>query len=437
MMELEETLRPARAVHVERVVFSGRDNVLCAIQALQQNWMRSLLTMTGIVIGVLAIVTLVAILKGVKTEVARQVEGLGANLVIVVPGKLNVDGQPVNPVAMMGISTLTEQDVEALRRVPGVEQISPVAIVSGVIETEEPAADGTPPGKPARRSASAAVVATNRDGVVMNPTPLAEGRYFDASEEDQNVCILCYGPARDLFGDTSPLGRTVIIQKKKWRVIGVLSKPENDGTLGNQMLGLSTFVYIPFEAAKREIPGLQTNRIVLRTDYQHPARQMIQQMHQTLLQAHNGREDFGLLTQEKGLEIIIRLVNMAQSLLVLIAAISLFVAGVGIMNIMLVTVTERTREIGIRKTVGARRSDIFLQFLTEAVILSVLGGGAGIGLSALICGLIARFSPLTPEMTPSVIGMALGVCIAVGVLFGVTPAMRAARMDPIEAMRHE
>lgn len=438
MIGIDEKIRPARMFSIGTVLFNGKDNIQSAIRALMQNWMRSILTMTGIVIGVLAIVTLVAILKGVKTEVSRQVEGLGANLVIVVPSKLNEDGQPINPIAMMGISTLTEDDVEALRRVPGVEQISPVSIISGVIESEAMSATSKDrSGKPKRKNASAAVVATNRDGVVMNPTPLAEGRYFETSEENQNVCILCYGPARDLFGDTSPLGKTVLIQQKKWKVIGVLSKPKNDGTLGNQMLGLSTFVYIPFEAAKREISGLQTNRIVLRTDFKHPAKQMIREMNSTLLQVHNGREDFGVITQEKGLEIIIKLVNMAQSLLVLIAAISLFVAGVGIMNIMLVTVTERTREIGIRKTVGARRYDIFLQFLTEAIILSILGGSIGIALSALLCSLIDRFSALTPEMTPAVIGMALGVCVTVGILFGVTPAVRASRLDPIDAMRHE
>lgn len=136
MIGIDEKIRPARMFSIGTVLFNGKDNIQSAIRALMQNWMRSILTMTGIVIGVLAIVTLVAILKGVKTEVSRQVEGLGANLVIVVPSKLNEDGQPINPIAMMGISTLTEDDVEALRRVPGVEQISPVSIISGVIESE-------------------------------------------------------------------------------------------------------------------------------------------------------------------------------------------------------------------------------------------------------------------------------------------------------------
>jgi putative ABC transport system permease protein len=425
MIQIEKKTAPVGRPGVETVLFSGRENLLSAFRALMQNWMRSLLTMTGIVIGVLAIVTLVAILKGVKSEVARQVEGLGANLVIIVPTKLNADGQPMNPMALMGISTLSLRDVEALKRVPGVEKISPVAFISGTVETEE------------KKSATAQVVATNHDGIVMNPTPLLEGRYFDVSEENARVCVLSYDPARALYGDESPVGKTVIIQEKRWKVIGVLSQPKSNGTLGSQMLGLSTLVYIPFAAAQREYSSIQTNRIVLQTDYQHPAKQMIGQMEAALFQTHKGREDFGVIDQKDALQIIGNLINMAQSLLVLIAAISLFVAGVGIMNIMLVTVTERTREIGIRKTVGAKRKDIFQQFLTEAVILSLIGGSVGIALSAILCTLIARFSPLTPEMTWGVVAMALSVCVTVGVLFGVAPAVRAARLDPIEAMRHE
>lgn len=404
-----------------------RENVLSALRALTQNVMRSILTVTGIVIGVLAIVTLVAILQGVKAEIRHQVEGLGANLVVILPSKLDESGN-INPAAMMGISSLTDEDVNQLRKVEGVEKISPVYFVAGTAEGSD------------KKVASSFVVATNRDGIVMNPTPLAEGRYFNDSE--QHVCVLGAQPKQDLFGNSSALGKKIRVRDVDWTVVGVLQKPKNDGTLGSQMTGLSTLIYLPASNVAMDLPGANVNRIFLQIDYKHlnanhPAAELIRRLNQALLVSHKGREDFGVLTSEKGLNLVFKLLNMAQALLVLIAAISLFVAGVGIMNIMLVTVTERTREIGVRKTVGAKRADIFLQFLTEAIILSLVGCLIGLALSWTLCALIARYSALTPLITPGVIGMALIVCITVGILFGVTPAVRASKLNPIDALRHE
>ncbi len=411
------------------------ENLRSAFRALSLNWLRSLLTMTGIVIGVLAIVSLVAIMKGVQTEVSKQVTGLGANLIIVVPGKSDESGQP-NPMALMGVSPLSNKDVEALKRVPGVTQVSPVVFVSGTVEVKEAKKEN---GKKitTHKEVSALVVATNKDGVVMNPTPLVEGRYFEPEESDQNLCILGYKPKQDLFGDANAVGKSVTIVGKVWKVVGVLSRPEGDGTLGNAMLGLSTLVYLPDKAVQRQIPGGQINRIVMKSDYAHPADKLEETLKQTLIRMHDGRENVTVLTQQKALALVIKLLNMATALLALITAISLFVAGVGIMNIMLVTVTERTHEIGIRKTVGARRQDIFLQFLSEAIILSLVGGIMGILLSWGLCAAIAAYSPLTPIITNDLIARALIVCTTVGVIFGVTPAVRASRLDPIEAMRHE
>ena len=409
-----------------RIFTMAGENAFSALQALTQNWLRSLLTMLGITVGMLSIVTLVAILQGVKAEVQNQVEGLGANLVLVVPGKLDANGLP-NPMAMIGISPFDDADIDALRAVPGVEQISPVALVSGTLEG------------PNKKTANALVIGTNREGIVMNPTPLAEGVYFSKAQETQNVCVLGSKQRTELFGTGPVLGKTVRAAGKNWKIVGVLKKPDNDGTIGNAMLGLSDVVYLPEKAVRKQVSGSQVNRIALKTDYKHPADAMIDAMNAALKKTHQGREDFSMITQKKGLAIVIKMVNLAQDLLVLIATISLFVAGIGIMNIMLVTVTERTREIGIRKTVGAKRSDIFMQFLIEAIVLSILGGLLGLTLSAIICKLIAVWpgSSLTPVLTAPVIALGLSVCISVGALFGVLPAIRASRLNPIDALRHE
>jgi len=181
----------------------------------------------------------------------------------------------------------------------------------------------------------------------------------------------------------------------------------------------------------------QINRIVIQTNPKIAPELAIDEISVTLQKSHEGRDDFGVLTQKQILRTIYRLIAMATSLLTGISAISLVVAGIGIMNIMLVTVSERTHEIGIRKAVGARKRDIFLHFLMEALVISMLGGTAGVATAAGLCVLVQKYSPLHPLVTPGVIAMAFGVCVTVGVVFGTLPALRAARMDPIAALRHE
>ncbi|CEK13688.1 ABC-type antimicrobial peptide transport system, permease component [Chthonomonas calidirosea] len=410
--------RPVCTLHTGRLAELIRD----AFGMLLNNPLRSALTISGIVIGVVAIVTLIAILQGVRAEIAKQVDGLGANLAMIVPGQLDENGQP-NPAALLGVSPLTENDVAALRRVPGVMRVSPVYFVSGTVKG------------PNGVVASAFVVATNEAGVQMNRTPLVAGHYF--SDDAGYVCILGAKPNASLFGKRSAVGQQVFIAGHRWKVVGVLGKPPGSDMPGGPVPGFDTLVYLPANLVRRVIPHVQVNRIVLQTDYRHPPDKLIHAIESTLLVNHHGVEDFGLITQRTGLKIVYKLINMAQALLGLIATISLFVAGIGIMNIMLVTVTERTREIGIRKTVGARRSDIFVQFLTEAVVLSLVGGWIGLVLSWGICDIVGHFSVLHPLISPTLVLLALFVCTLIGVLFGVAPAIRAARLDPIEALRHE
>ena len=398
--------------------------VRSAAQSIITHPARSLLTVSGVVIGVVSIVTITAILQGVKREVRSQLEGLGANVVIVVPGQLDSNGQP-NPMAMMGISTLTLADAAALKAVPGVVTASPVIFVAGTASRSH------------GKSASAFVVATSPGGMRMNPSPIVAGRYFTASEANTKVCVLADRPRRDLFGRSPAVGHRIWVRGDGFRVVGVLGKAADEGLIGSHLLGLGDLVYLPLDVSHRLFPGGEVNRIVLKTDYLHPADRMINAMDAALRTAHHGANDFGVITQKRGLALVIRLLDMVQALLVLVSGISLLVAGVGIMNVMLLSVNERTREIGIRKTVGARRSDLFFQFLTEAMAICMAGSFIGLAISWLVCVLIARFAPLAPVLSGGLIAATLAVCCGLGVAFGVLPASRAARMDPIDAVRHE
>ena len=201
--------------------------------------------------------------------------------------------------------------------------------------------------------------------------------------------------------------------------------------------GFENMIFLPAGVAEESIPRTQINRILLQTNPEVLPQNALDEISNTLKRTHNGREDFGVITQRQLLGTIYRLMSIVTSLVAGISAISLVVAGIGIMNIMLVTVTERTYEIGIRKAVGARKRDIFVHFLVEALVISLIGGVAGLAAAIGIGTIVQSYSPLKPLMTASVVILSLGVCVAVGLIFGTAPALRASRLSPIDSLRHE
>jgi len=387
-----------------------------AVTALRANLLRSMLTMLGVVIGVSAVVLLVAIGTGAKNEVEAQVQGLGSNLLLVVPGELQFGSAPT-------ASRLTLSDVDAIGRVVGDPSLVAATVTSG--ET--------------LRAGNNEVFATVQGTTETVPNvfvrPVARGEYLRRSDVDtrRRVAVLGATTAQRLYGDRDPVGRQVAIAGVRFRVIGVLA---STGTSAFGAADRDLDAHIPITAAQRLFGTERVDGLGVKA----PSLDTIDALGKrivTVLGERYPEEKFSAVTQEQILGVVGRILSLLTLVLAAIASISLLVGGVGITNIMLVSVRERTREIGLRKAVGARQRDVLVQFLIEAVLLTTIGGVLGIGIGVGGALLVDRLSPL-----PAVIAwwsplLAFGVSATVGVFFGVAPARRAGRLDPVVALRSE
>ena len=385
-----------------------------ALDALRANRLRSVLTMLGVVIGVAAVVALVAIGTGTKQQIERQVEGLGSNLLIVVPGRLEAGSAP-------SVSTLSLDDVDAVTRIVGDRSRVAVTVASG--ETV----------RAGSRTSFASIQG------VLETTPsvfvrrLNRGGYLTRSDVStaRRVAVLGAGIADQLFGDRDPIGRQVTIGGVRFRVIGTFER------LG-QSLGVDrdSEVHIPVTAAQRLLGTDRIDALAIRA----PDRERIDTLGAEIVATLGKRHpesDFSAVTQEQILGVLGDILGVLTGVLAAIAGISLLVGGVGVSNIMLVSVRERTKEIGLRKAVGARPRDISLQFLLEAVLLTTIGGVIGMALGISAALLVDRLSPVPAAVTWWSLALAFGVSALVGIAFGVVPAQRAGRLDPVVALRTE
>jgi putative ABC transport system permease protein len=385
-----------------------------AVDALRANRLRSVLTMLGVVIGVGAVVALVSIGTGTKREIEQQVEGLGSNLLIVVPGRLDPGAAPTT-------STMTLDDVDAVTRVVGDRSRVAVTISSG--ETV----------RAGSRSAFASMQG------VLETTPsvfvrrLDRGTYLTRTDvtTGRRVAVLGEGIATQLFGDRDPIGRQISIGGVRFRVIGTFER------LG-QSLGVDrdSEIHVPVTAAQRLLGTDRIDGLAIRAPDRDTIDALGKSVVSTLVKRHP-ETDFSAVTQEQILGVLGDILGVLTGVLAAIAGISLLVGGVGVSNIMLVSVRERTKEIGLRKAVGARPRDIGIQFLLEAVLLTTIGGVLGMALGITAAVLVDRLTPVPAAITWWSLALAFGVSAAVGIVFGVIPAQRAGRLDPVVALRTE
>jgi putative ABC transport system permease protein len=385
-----------------------------AVSALAANRLRSALTTLGVVIGVASVVALVAIGTGAKNEVESQVQGLGSNLLLVVPGEISFGAAPTT-------SRLTLDDVDAVSRTVG----NP-ALVAATVSSGETARVGA-------QSSFVTVQGTTSTVPEVFTRELARGTYLRESDIDtrRRVAVLGSETAAVLFGERDPLGRQVTVAGVRFRVIGVFAD-------AGSAFGVSRDVdiHVPITAAQRLFGVQRVGALAVKAPDLDTIDELGASIVDTLASRHPDTE-FSAVTQEEILGVVGQILGLLTGVLAAIAAISLLVGGVGVSNIMLVSVRERTREIGLRKAVGARQRDVLSQFLLEAVLLTTLGGLVGIALGIGGSLLMASLTPL-----PAVIEwwsplLAFGVSAAVGIFFGVVPARRAGRLDPVEALRSE
>ena len=395
-----------------------------ALRALGSNPLRSLLTMLGVIIGVGAVVAMVAIGQGARQNVTERVQALGSNLLTVFAGVAQFGGVARGD----AVQTLTIDDAEAIRReVPGVTGVSPEF---------------------SRGAQQVVLRGENTNTTVSGVTPEFQtvrnfkadrGQFFTDEDMRTRAKVAAIGRtvASRLFATTDPIGQRIKIRGVTFTVIGVM---EEKGATGFQ--DRDDVVYVPLTTAQHRLFGVtyvRTIYVQARTPEEMPEAQA---MLTELLRARHRLgltqdSDFTVRSQADILQVFTGVSQTMTTLLGGIAAVSLIVGGIGIMNIMLVSVTERTREIGIRKAVGARQRDILLQFLVESVALSVTGGVIGIGVGIVGSRLISQFAGWATLLSVQAVLMAFSFAVAVGVFFGLYPARRAALMDPIVALRHE
>jgi len=392
-----------------------------AWEGLMLNKMRSLLTTLGVIIGVAAVIMMLAVSAGAEAAIADQINALGADLLIVSPMR-GVPG---------AARTLVYEDAEAIaQNVSGIVGVSAEQLSTQDVEGGATALEGI------------SILGVTADFPLVRDYAVATGRFFTSEEDERKtrVAVLGYGISQALFGDQDPVGQEIVVGSTRLAVVGVM---EEKGMVADT--DYDGRIYIPINVLYQKFVTTQVGSDRVRTVYvkaesREAMESVIGQITILLAERHDVdpvQPDFTVQTQQDIIATQEATTEAFRSLLAWVAGVSLLVGGIGIMNIMLVSVTERTREIGLRQALGARPGDVRLQFLLEAVILSLAGGLVGVAAGSAGSYLFGTLGTMRTELVPLSIPLAFGAAAAVGIFFGYYPATRAAQLDPIEALRRE